>query len=80
MKYNITIKPLGRKEHNLGLSRIYLDKHGNFGAMDEDGTGIRYTLVRARVEEIAAHVIHISGFTHRPEFVDVFCVKHDSGD
>ena len=79
MKYNVTIKPLGRKEQRFGLSTIYLDKNGNFGVMDAEGKDIRYTLVRARVEEIAAHVIHISGFTHRPEFVNVFCVKDDAG-
>ncbi len=75
MKYNVTIKPLGRKEQSFGLSTIYLDQHGSFGVMDAEGKAIRYTLTRARVEEIAAHVVHISGFTHKPEFVDVWCVN-----
>jgi hypothetical protein len=77
MKYNVTIKPLGRKQRLFGLSAIYLSEDGVFGIMDKEGKSILYALVRAKVESISSNLIHITGFTiHKPQFVDVWCMSN----
>ena len=80
MKYKVTIHPLGQIDPiDLGLCRISLDRHGSLLVLDEDGMLVRYSAQRCRVECMAREVIIISGFTAKPEYVEVFCVYAEGG-
>jgi hypothetical protein len=48
--------------------------------LDADGIGVRYSAIRCRVDVIARDVVIISGFTDRPEFVEVFCMYAEGGN
>jgi len=72
--YNVTIEHLGRKRPDkFPLSTICLGKDGAFLVMDEEGKIIRFVANDCRVEQIAAHVIIIRGYTDQPRHVTVFC-------
>jgi len=79
MQYKVTVQPLGRHPIDLGLCKISLDKHGSLLVLDEDGIGVRYSAQRCRVDVMARDVIVISGVTHKPEFVEVFCMYAEGG-
>ena len=79
MKYKVSIHPLGRKPIDLGLCKISLDRHGSLLVLDEDGILVRYSAQRCRVESIARAVIIISGFSDKPEYVEVFCMYAEGG-
>jgi hypothetical protein len=74
MQYKVTVQPLGRKPIDLGLCRISLDKHGSLLVLDEDGIDVRFSAQRCRVDVMARAVVIISGFTTKPEYVEVFCM------
>lgn len=78
--YNVTIEYLGRKKQDkFPLSTISLGQDGAFLVMDEDGQKIRFDASRCRVEQIAAHVIIISGFTTKPQHITAYCVYSNVG-
>ena len=79
MQYKVTVQPLGKKPIDFGLCQISLDKHGSLLVLDEDGIGVCYSAIRCRVECMARDVVIISGFTHQPEFVEVFCMYAEGG-
>ena len=79
MQYKVTAQPLGRKPIDLGLCKISLDKHGSLLVLDADGIDVRYSAQRCRVDVMARDVIIISGFTSKPEFVEVFCLYAEGG-
>ena len=77
--YNVTIEHLGRKRPDkFPLSTICLGKDGAFLVMDEEGKIIRFVANDCRVEQIAAHVIIIRGYTNQPRHVTVFCAYSNS--
>jgi hypothetical protein len=80
MQYKVTVQPLGRKPIDLGLCQISLDKHGSLLVLDEDGAGVKYSVQRCRVDGMARNVVIISGFTDKPEFVEVFCMYAEGGE
>jgi hypothetical protein len=79
MQYKVTVQPLGRKPIDHGLCQISLDKHGSLLVLDEDGAGVKFSAQRCRVDVMARDVVIISGFTHKPEFVEVFCMYAGGG-
>jgi hypothetical protein len=79
MQYKVTVQPLGRKPIDFGLCKISLDKHGSLLVLDADGIGVRYSAIRCWVECMGRDVVIISGFTDRPEFVEVFCMYAEGG-
>jgi hypothetical protein len=79
MKYKVSIHPLGRKPKDIGLCTISLDRHGSLLVLDEDGILVRYSAQRCRVECMAREVIIISGFSDKPEYVEVFCMYAEGG-
>ena len=74
MQYKVTVQPLGHKPNDLGLCQISLDKYGSLLVLDEDGIDVRFSAQRCQVDVMARNVVKISGFTHQPEFVEVFCM------
>ena len=79
MQYKVTVQPLGRKPIDLGLCQISLDKYGSLLVLDEDGISVKFSAQRCRVDVMARDVIIVSGFTHKPEFVEVFCMYAEGG-
>ena len=74
MQYKVTVQPLGKNPIDLGLCKISLDKHGSLLVLDADGIDVRYSAQRCRVDVMARDVVIISGFTTKPEYVEVFCM------
>ena len=73
--YNVTIEHLGRKKQNkFPLSTICLGKDGAFLVMDADGRKVRFAAKDCKVEQIAAHVIILRGYTDKPQHVTAYCV------
>ena len=80
--YNVTVEYLGIKRQDMfPLSKICLGKDGVFLVMDADGKGIRFDAKDCKVEQIAAHVIIIRGYTEKPRHITAYCiyanVKHE---
>jgi len=80
--YNVTIEYLDTKrQHKFPLSTICLGKDGSFLVMDSEGQNVRFVANDCRVEQIAAHVIILRGYTDKPQHVTAYCVysnvKHD---
>ena len=73
--YNVTIEYLGRKRKDkFTLSTICLGKDGSFLVMDSDGQNVRFVANDCNVEQIAAHVIILRGYTDKPQHVTAYCV------
>lgn len=73
--YNVTIEYLGlKKQDKFPQSTICLGKDGAFLVMDDEGNGVRFVAQDCRVEQIAAHVIIIRGYTDRPRSITAYCV------
>ena len=79
MQYKVTVQPLGRKPIDLGLCQISLDKYGSLLVLDADGIDVRFSAQRCRVDGMARNVVIISGFTDKPEYVEVFCMYAEGG-
>ena len=72
--YNVTIEYLGLKKQDKFLqSTICLGKDGAFLVMDSEGTGIRFVAQDCKVEQIAAHVIIVRGYTDGPHHITAYC-------
>ena len=72
--YYVTIEYLGkRKKEEFQCALICLDKQGEFLVMDSAGEWILFHAKRCKVEEIHAHVIVVSGFTDKPEYITAYC-------
>ena len=73
--YNVTIEYLGIKKQDKFLeSTICLGKDGAFLVMDENGQSVRFVAKDCKVEQIAAHVIIVHGFTDKPRHMTAFCI------
>ena len=73
--YNVSIEYLGRKKQDkFPQSTICLGKDGALLVMDAEGKSVRFVASDCNVEQIAAHVIIIRGYTDKPKHVTVFCV------
>ena len=78
--YNVTIEYLGRKKvDKLPQAAICLGKDGVFLVMDSDGATIRFSANSCKVEQIAAHVIIINGYTDKPRHITAYCVYSNAG-
>ena len=72
--YNVSIEYLGvKKQDRFPQSTICLGKEGAFLVMDSEGQNVRFVASDCKVEQIAAHVIIIRGFTDNPRHVTAFC-------
>lgn len=77
--YNVTIEYLGlKKQDKFPQSTICLGKDGAFLVMDEEGNGVRFVAQDCRVEQIAAHVIIVRGYTDKPRHVTAYCIYANS--
>ena len=73
--YNVTIEYLGlKKRDKFPMSTICLGKDGAFLVMDSDGNTCRFLANNCKVEEIAAHVIIVRGFTDKPRHMTAYCI------
>jgi len=73
--YNVTIEYLGLKQQDrFQQSTICLGKDGAFLVMDENGKSIRFDAKDCKVEQIAAHVIIIRGYTEKPHHITAYCI------
>ena len=73
--YNVTIEYLGLKKHDkFPLSTICLGKDGAFLVMDAQGKTVRFVAKNCKVEQIAAHVIILHGYTDKPRHITAYCV------
>ena len=73
--YNVSIEYLGRKKQDkFPQSTICLGKDGALLVMDAEGKSVRFAAKDCKVEQIAAHVIVMRGYTDKPQHVTVFCV------
>jgi len=73
--YNVTIEYLGlKKQDKFRQSTICLGKDGAFLVMDADGQGVRFIAKDCTVEQIAAHVIILRGYTDTPRHITAYCV------
>lgn len=74
-RYNVTIEYLGlKKQDKFSQSTICLGKDGTFLVMDGDGHAVRFAAKDCKVEQIAAHVIILRGYTDRPQHITAYCV------
>jgi hypothetical protein len=72
--YDVMIEYLGRKEQDkFPLSTICLGRDGTFLVMDSEGKAVRFVAKDCKVEEIAAHVIILRGYTDKPEHISAYC-------
>lgn len=77
--YNVTIEYTGlKRQDKFPQSTICLGKDGDLLVMDADGERIRFVAGNCRVEQIAAHVIIIHGFTDKPRHITAYCVYADN--
>jgi len=73
--YNVTIKYTGTKKvDKLSQSAICLTKDGVFLVMDSDGNRIRFAANNCKVDQIAANLITVHGFTDRPLHITAYCI------
>ena len=73
--YNVTIEYLGRKKvDKFPSSIICLGKKGEFLVMDSAGQNERFAANHCKVEQIAAHVIILRGYTDKPRHITAYCV------
>ena len=73
--YNVTIEYLGlKKQDRFALSTICLGKDGAFLVMDSEGKTVRFAANNCKVEQIAAHVIIVHGFTDKPRHITAYCI------
>lgn len=73
--YNVTVEYLGKKKADkFQKSTICLDKNGDFLVMDCEGKAIRFKANNCKVDEIAAEVVIIRGFTDKPSHIAAFCM------
>lgn len=73
--YNVTIEYLGSKKRStFPQSTICLGKDGAFLVMDAKGNGVRFVANDCKVEQIAAHVIIVRGYTDTPRHITAYCV------
>jgi hypothetical protein len=73
--YNVTIEYLGlKKQDKFTESTICLGKDGAFLVMDSEGKSIRFVANNCKVEQIAAHVIIINGYTDKPRHMTAYCI------
>ena len=73
--YQVTIEYLGiKKQDKFPQSTICLGNDGAFLVMDSEGNGVRFAAHDCKVEQIAAHVIIIRGFTDKPRHMTAYCV------
>jgi hypothetical protein len=73
--YNVTIEYLGSKRQSkFPLSTIDLGKDGSFLVGDAEGRINRFYAKDCRVEQIAAHVIIIRGYTEQPRHITAYCI------
>lgn len=78
--YNVAIEYIGaKKQHRFPQSTICLGKDGAFLVMDADGKGVRFAAKDCRVEQIAAHVIIVRGYTDKPRHVTAYCIYANDG-
>lgn len=83
--FDVRIEYLGRKKFDtFELSTICLGREGDFMVMDSEGMRVLFMARSCRVEQIAAHVIIIHGFTDYPRHITAYCVyanaKHEGQD
>ncbi len=73
--YNVTIEYMDRKKvDKFPHSTICLDKNGSFLVMDSEGKHVQFTANNCKVNQIAAQVIIIHGFTDKPLYVTAYCI------
>ena len=73
--YNVTIEYLGlKKQDKCPQSTICLGKDCAFLVMDGEGKSVRFVAKDCKVEQIAAHVIILRGYTDKPRHITVHCV------
>lgn len=73
--YNVTIEYLGlKKQDKLPQSTICLGEGGAFMVMDAEGKSVRFLAHNCKVEQIAAHVIIVHGFTDKPRHITAYCI------
>jgi hypothetical protein len=78
--YNVTIEYLGiKKRDQFPQSTICLGKDGKFLVMDAEGKSVRFAANNCKVEQIAAHVIIVRGYTDKPRHVTAYCVYANTG-
>jgi hypothetical protein len=76
--YDVTIEYLGiKKVDKFPSSTICLGKDGALLIMDSNGERIRFMANSCKVEQIAAHVIVIKGFTDKPRHITAYCIYKD---
>jgi|GEM_PF-2561702 len=77
--YNVTIEYLGRKKvDKFPQATICLGKDGAFLVMDSDGETIKFSANSCGVEQIAAHMIIVHGFTDKPMHITAYCIYSNS--
>uniref|UniRef100_A0A6M3L883 Uncharacterized protein n=1 Tax=viral metagenome TaxID=1070528 RepID=A0A6M3L883_9ZZZZ len=77
--YTVTIEYLGlKKQDKFTASTICLSQDGTFLVMDSDGKTVRFDAKDCKVEQIAAHVIILRGYTYTPanmpRHITAYCV------
>ena len=75
--YDVTIEFLGmKKKDTFKNAAICLGKEGEFMVMDATGSRLSFMAECCKVEQIAAHVIIIKGFTQglKPKHITAYCV------
>lgn len=73
--YNVTIEYFGiKKQDKFPKSTICLGKDGAFLVMDAQGETVRFVANNCKVEQIAAHVIILRGYTDKPRYITAYCV------
>lgn len=73
--YDVAIEYLGRKTMDaFPQSTICLGKDGAFLVMDSEAAIVRFVAKDCRVEQIAAHVIVLRGYTDKPRHITAYCV------
>ena len=78
--YNVTIEYLGlKKQDKFQKSTICLGKDGVFLVMNSEGKSVCFAANNCKVEQIAAHVIILHGFTDKPRHITAYCVYSNAG-
>jgi len=73
--YNVTIEYLGlKKQDKFPQSTICLGKEGVFLVMDSEGKTVRFAANDCKVEQIAAHVVTVHGYTDKPRHITAYCI------
>jgi hypothetical protein len=78
--YNVTIEYLGiKKQDKFPMSTICLGKDGAFLVMDAEGKNVRCVAADCRVEQIAANVVILRGYTDAPRHITAYCIYANAG-